>query len=387
MPSAVPSPATTDPDAALHQAIEAKVEEIRGLMPATPVVAALLDAAGLCALLRETLAREDPADLTAATERVYKQLLLIPQGASLQRLYLDLYAGQVIGVYDQYSKHLYVVTGTGVTTPLGQITYAHEFTHALQDQAFDLQKLQGDAKDQGDRSLALTSLVEGDAVLAMSLWAQAALTPQQLAEAAGATDPASAAALDAAPAILREPLLFAYTAGMRMAVTAYQNAGGYSGVNALFAENPSTTEQVMHPDKLAAREPGRAVVVPGALLTSLGAGWKIALEDTLGEFLLGIIVRTGDAKAGTDPAAGWGGDRLALIEGPNGAQATVIDTAWDSQAAADAFVVAVGPYVQRLKTAGRRVLAYQSATRVVLLVADSAATLDLLRGPYAIVTY
>ncbi len=385
MPSAVPTPNAADPDAALHQAIESKVEEIRGLKPTAPVLPQVLDAAGLCALLRETMTRENPADYTAATERVYKQLLLIPQDASLLRLSLDLYAGQVIGVYDQYAKHLYVVAGTGVTTPLGQITYAHEFTHALQDQAFDLRKLQGNARDQGDRGLAITSLVEGDAVLSMGLWAQAALTAQQLAQAAGASDPASAAALNASPPILREPLLFAYNAGMRMAVSAYQNAGGYSGVDALFAVPPSTTEQVLHADKLAAHEPGVPVSVPGTLLTTLGAGWKIALEDTLGELQLGILVRTGDPKAGTDPAAGWGGDRLALIEGPNGAQATVIDTAWDSQAAADAFVAAAGPYVRQLQTAGGHAELYESGIRVVLLVADSAPTLNLLRGSYAIV--
>jgi hypothetical protein len=383
MPSAVPTPNTTDPDAALHQAIEAKVAQLRGLKPSGPINPAVLDQAGLCALLRRVIARELSADILAANEHAYKQLLLIPQDASLLRLNLDLLAGQVIGVYDQSTKQLYVVAGTGVTTPLGQITFAHEFTHALQDQAFDLQKLKGDAKDQGDRGLAITSLVEGDAVVAMSLWAQAALTPAELAQAAGATDPAASAVLNAAPAILREPLLFAYTSGMRMAVAAYQNAGGYRGVDALYANPPVTTEQVMHPDKLAAGEPARPVAVPAAIPASLGAGWRIALEDTLGEFQLGILVRTGDPKAGTDPAAGWGGDRLALIEGPNGAQATVIDTVWDTGKAADAFFAAVQPYIAKLQAAGRSAtVAMPADDRVVIAVADSDATLGLLAAPY-----
>ena len=369
----------------LHRAIEAKVEQIRGLTPSSPVNPAVLDAVGLCALLRQTLERDDPADLTAATERVYKQLLLIPQEASLLRLYLDLYAGQVIGVYDQYAKQLYVVAGTGVTTPLGQITYAHEFTHALQDQAFDLRKLQGDAKDQGDRTLAITALVEGDAMLSMGLWAQAVLTPEQLAQAAGGTDPAASAALDAAPAILREPLLFAYNSGMRMAVAAYQDGGGYGGVDALFAQRPSTSEQVIHPEKLASREAGLPVVVPGQLLGSLGTGWRIALEDTLGELQLGILVRTGDPEAGTDPAAGWGGDRLVLVEGPNGAQATVIDTVWDTAAEAVAFGMAIEPYVDKLRAAGRSVTAVLAGdNRVVVAVAESAKTLTLVVDNYGV---
>ncbi len=380
MPSAVPTQTVTDPDAVLHQAIEAKVVEIRGLTPTAPVAPQVLDAVGLCALLRETMARENPTEYTAATERLYKQLMLIPQDASLLRLYLDLYAGQVIGVYDQYAKHLYVVAGTGVTSALGQITYAHEFTHALQDQAFDLRKLQGAAKDQGDRSLAITSLVEGDAVLSMSLWAQAALTPQQLAEAAGATDPASAAALDAAPAILREPLLFAYNAGMRMAVSAYQNAGGYSGVDAMFATPPTTTEQVLHPDKLAAREPGQPVVLP---LLRLGVDWKVTLEDTLGELQLDILLR--DA-GGVDPVvskaatAGWGGDRLALIEGPGGATGVVLDTAWDSAQDADEFAAALETLAAKLRAAGRGASVEQSNGRVFLITGDSEGTAMALQG-------
>ena len=385
MPSAVPTPNTTDPDAALHAAIEAKVEQIRGLTPSRPVNPAVLDASGLCTLLRQVMANGISPELMAASERVYKQLLLIPQDASLLRLNLDLYAGQVIGVYDQYTKQLYVVAGTGITTPLGQITFAHEYTHALQDQAFNLIRLQGDAKDQGDRSLAITSLVEGDAVLAMSLWAQAALTPGELAQAAGATDPAAAAALEKAPAILREPLMFAYTTGMRVAVAAYQNAGGYSGVDDLFANPPTTTEQVMHPDKLDAREPAKPVPVPGKLLSTLGAGWSIALEDTLGEFQLGILVRTGDPKAGADAAAGWGGDRLALIEGPNGAQATVIDTAWDTAAAASEFMAAVAPYVLKLLAADRTARVVMPAPdRVVIVAADSSTTLAALSQAYSL---
>ena len=380
MPSAVPTPGTTDPDAALHQAIEAKVVEIRGLTPTAPVAPQVLDAVGLCALLRQTMARENPADYTAATERLYKQLMLIPQDASLLRLYLDLYAGQVIGVYDQYAKHLYVVAGTGVTTPLGQITYAHEFTHALQDQAFDLRRLQGDAKDQGDRSLAITSLVEGDAVLSMSLWAQAALTPQQLAEAAGATDPASAAALAAAPAILREPLLFAYNSGMKMAVSAYQNAGGYSGVNAMFATPPATTEQVLHPDKLAAHEPGQPVVLP---VLRLGADWRVTLQDTLGELQLDILLRE---AGGVDPAvskaatAGWGGDRLALIEGPDGATGVVLGTVWDTPQDADEFAAALETLAAKLRAAGRGAGVEQSKGRVFLITGDSEGTAMALQG-------
>ena len=386
-PSGPPASAAADPNAALYQSIETKVEQIRGLTASTPVVREVLDAAGLCVVLRQAIALQDPKSLMDATERAYKQLLLIPQDASLVKLYLALYSGQVIGLYDDVSKRMYVVAGTGVTTPLGQITYAHEFTHALQDQTFNLSALKGSATDQGDRSLAISALVEGDAVLSMSLWAQAALTPDQLAQVATASDPAASAALDATPAILREPLMFAYNAGLSMALRAYQSGGGFGGVDALFRNPPTTTEQVLHPDKLAILEPAVPVTVPASLLSTLGAGWTVTLQDTLGEEQLGILVRTGDPKAGADPAAGWGGDRLELIEGPNGAQAVVLDTVWDTEPAALAFRTAVRPYVDMLHAAGRTVaiVAVTTNNRVVLVVADSANTLGLVGGPYGVV--
>ena len=36
---------------------------------------------------------------------------------------------------------MYVVTDTGEIGPLEEITYAHEYTHALQDQTFGLRSL------------------------------------------------------------------------------------------------------------------------------------------------------------------------------------------------------------------------------------------------------
>ena len=55
-----------------------------------------------------------------------------------------------------------------------QITYVHEFTHALQDQYFDLNTLLSpQVEDNPDQALAVTSLVEGDATASMTLYMQA----------------------------------------------------------------------------------------------------------------------------------------------------------------------------------------------------------------------
>jgi hypothetical protein len=377
------SPDTNDPNAALYTAIEQQVSQLRGLQATTPVERAVFDTAGLCAYIRSSFARDNPETLVDATEQLYKSLLLMPQDASLRDLYIELLTSQVAGLYDDETKRMYVVSQTGEIGPTEEITYAHEYTHALQDQAFGLRKVVGDATDQSDRTLARTTLVEGDATLLMTLWAQQNLTPAQLGEvAAGAGDPASQAVLDRMPAILREPLLFPYTSGLALTYRAFLGSGGFGGVDALFGHPPDSTEQVLHTDKLDAREEPIPVTFPSDLAHQLGDGWSVALQDTMGEYLLEILLRDAggvDSSTSTEAAAGWGGDRIALVEGPDGATGVVLDTVWDSTKDAAEFAAALDGLVGRLRDAGRSAsVLTPSGKRVVLVTAESDATMARL---------
>ena len=97
----------------------------------------------------------------------------------------------------------------------------------------------------------------------------------------------------------------------------------------------------------------RAEAQAALLATSLGDGWEVSLQDTFGELLTEIILRDGGASATADAAAGWGGDRVALIEGPGDGVAVVWDTAWDSQGDADEFEAALAPTIAELQATGR----------------------------------
>jgi hypothetical protein len=375
------SPDVNDPNAALYNQIEDQVSQLRGLTAKTPVERAVFDTAGLCAYIRWSFSRDNPASLIDGTETVYKSLLLMPQDASLRDLYIELLTSQVAGLYDDETKRMYVVSQSGEIGPAEEITYAHEYTHALQDQAFGLRSIVGDATDQSDRTLARTALVEGDATVAMTLWAQQNLSLAELGQvAATAGDPASQAVLARMPAILREPLLFPYTSGLQMDFAAYGQAGGFSGVDALFGNPPDSTEQVLHPDKLASREAPVKVAFPSDLADRLGKGWSVPLQDTMGEYLLEILLRDAggvDSATSTQAAAGWGGDRLALIEGPDGATAVVLDTTWDTASDADQFASALNSLVASLQGAGRSAVAFSPADkRVVLVTAESNATMS-----------
>ncbi len=346
-----------------------------------PIKRATFDQAGLCAFLRTSFRHDNPAPLVSGTEQLLKGLLLMPQDASLESLYLDMLTSQVVGLYDDDTRTMYVVTETGDIGPTQEITYAHEYTHALQDQAFDLSSIQGKATDQGDRALARTTLIEGDATLLMSLWAQQHLTPAQLLQVAGAADPAATAALERIPPILRETLEFPYTTGLQLTLSAFQQ-GGFAAVDSLFANPPDSTEQVLHPDKLASREAPVKVAFPKDLAKRLGDGWSVALQDTLGELQLGILLReTGkaDQPTSTAAAAGWGGDRVAVVDGPGGATGVVLDTAWDTPADAAEFSAALAGVMSSLQAAGRSAAILQpAADRVVLVTGESDDTVRRL---------
>ena len=78
-------------------------------------------------------------------------------------------------------------------------------------------------------------------------------------------------------------------------------------------------------------------------------------------------------------AAGWGGDRLAVIEGPDGAWAVAIKTAWDTTADATAFETAATTALAKAQGIAK-VLPGEGGKVRWLLVANDAATMSRVAG-------
>ena len=318
---------------AIYNAIEAQVIDIRGLKPTRPVDRQFIDESQLRTLITQQFDEETPPAYLAANERLYKALGLIPVDANLRDLTLDLLSGGVAGFYRNDQGKLYVVSRTGTPGAIERFTFSHEYDHALQDQNYTVFKDQQGVRDQSDRLLARQAVYEGDATLVMTQWAAKALTQQDLLELiALSTDPKNAALLARMPPILRETLAYPYTTGFAYVQRA-QSSGGWAAVNKLYERMPESTEQILHPEKYAASEAPIKVTFPADLATRLGKGWTVSLEDTFGELQLGIWLAAGSpaTAASTAAAAGWGGDRLAVMEGPNGRWAVVMHTVWDTE--------------------------------------------------------
>jgi hypothetical protein len=372
-PTAAPSPtaaATPVDPVALFRQIGEQTAAIRGLDWKTPVEPRLIDEAEARRILTQDLESEMPPELFAKTEALYRGLALMTGDRSLKDLYLDALGAQVLGFYRDTDQTLYVVKRSGGVGPLEEYTVSHELTHALQDQAFGLANLHLDETDQGDRSLAKRSLVEGDASLASFLWMQGNLSFADLAEIVkAATDPAPQAALDALPPIARATMTFPYETGLAF-VMGLQQKGGWEAVDAAWEDPPISTEQLIHPEKYAAREEPVSIGLPTDLAERLGAGWSLALEDTFGELGLRTWLAQANEKAAADAAAaGWGADRVGLYRGPDDAWAIVLQTAWDDNAAADEFRVAAKKVAATLPHA---VVVTDAEGPVVLVGSDDA---------------
>ncbi len=381
-PSASPVTTTPSDAAAIYATIENQVMAIRGLTQKSPVQPTVLDDAGIKKLVSDSFAKDNPKEVMDANERILKAFGLLPADANLTQLYVSLLGSQVAGLYNPDNKKLYVVSKSGALGAIEKTTFSHEFTHALQDQNFNLSTLKLDEIGQGDRSFGRLALVEGDATLSMSLWQIQNLSQAELGQLLTAgSDDASTKILLGMPAILREALLFPYTWGLSF-VQGLQTSGGWSAVNAAFAKPPASSEQILHPEKFASGEQPIPVALPTDLATKLGSGWKVALEDTFGEFQIATWLRSdtalGAAKA-NDAAAGWGGDRIALVEGPGGAWSVILKTAWDTPADATAFEAAAKPTVAGLASPGSVLPGAGGSERWVLIASD-AATLTRVSG-------
>lgn len=368
-----PAPTGSPPPAAeVYAAIRQAVEAIRGLQPTADVDPVTIDEDQLRTNLQAEFDKENAAAELAFSEDTLVALGLLPKGSSLRDLTLDFQGASVAGYYSPDKKELFVVSRSGGVGVAEEVTYAHEFTHQLTDQRFDLAKLTSGSANQGDRTLAQLSLIEGDAVSVQTTWTIQNLTPEQIGELLTASlDPAALAALQRAPAYLRETALMPYQDGMRF-VAALMPNGDYGAVDDAYANPPESTEQILHPEKYAAHEAPTAVKIPKLFDPGLPAGWKARGQDTLGEFVLRLWLQQGGVATldAARAAAGWGGDRLELYQSPGGTSLLLVTT-WDTLSDAQEFSVAARTALAGLGLQGEVVFDERAPTVSIALGDDA----------------
>ena len=308
------------------------VEEVRGRRFQRAVPASEIDLPELKKVLRGKLVEAFPVS-PEDTLRTLSAFGLIPDTPRLVDRLVDFYASQVIAFYDPQTRRFYVVRGAekaleqggvegveGMSGMAERLIFAHELTHALQDEALRLDRRLKDLKDNGDRALALESLLEGEATVVM---VRVAIADLPGAADAGVEDMLSpllsAGALERAnvpkdiPDYFVEQLFFPYTDGTAFVRDAFKK-GGWDAVDRYWKNPPESSAEILHPGRSVRPEND---LLPAALDRVAGEGRKFLYADTNGEWGVRFMLRRQmEAGEADSIAAGWRGDRIAFFSSP-----------------------------------------------------------------------
>jgi hypothetical protein len=316
--------------------------------------------------LRELLLKEIDEDMPAeefrGNELGMKALGLIPRDLNLKEVMVRVYTEEIAAFYDPKTKTMHLIREPEAKSKKGpsllerllgktggfdkdenKIVIAHELTHALADQNFDIEAMHQAVKGDDDRDLALAALIEGEATLTMfgaqmSDWNGSKIAGIPASRWDGAIDLMSAVlpmgsgpSLREAPPIITESMIFPYMRGMVYCAW-LTNAHGWEALNDAYRNPPLSTEQILHPEKYR-KDPDPPTAIDFVDLEA-PEGWKEAGTNVVGEMQLGVLLRR---HGGRPAAAGWDGDRFTVFEGPADRLGLVWFSTWDSEEQARRF--------------------------------------------------
>jgi len=234
----------------------------------------------------------------------------------LDNFMIDLLTEQIAGLYYPKAREFYIADWIPLDDQ--RMVMAHELTHALQDQHFQIEAWEKAARPNDDAELAREAVLEGSAMAAMIDYQLKGtghsvedLPPIDPSVFAG--DMSKSPKLEEAPQFLKDSMIFPYFAGLTFS-TAILKPAGWGGLSAVFTKPPISTQQIMHPALYRTGRVPEQVTIP-SLTKLLGEDWVKIDENVMGEFGWKEILKQflGEERA-TPLAATWGGDRYALYE-------------------------------------------------------------------------
>jgi len=318
-----------------------------------PVKVEFADREWLDQAVRERWDQQRPAERVAFEEISAKMLGMLPVGASLREEELRLLE-QSGSFFDSQADQLYVLEPVGDVSPL---VVAAGLSEALNDQHFEQEW--GPIDDEiSDRRWVREAVRSGSNIALLLLWAFDNLEHAAVQEISRIQRSGSHSSLSDSPPYVWKPMLGlsmrAESFLRRSTRTNWISPPRISDLDQVAQQRPLSTEQILHPDKYWT---GRRRDDPTPMqfnTCDLPVGWTLDYQDTLGEMILSVLTEPFGARRGVDPslfgrsplelssspAAGWAGDRMALLQGDEGSIVHLV-TAWDSPEDGAEFSTAV----------------------------------------------
>ena len=213
------------------------------------------------------------------SQLVLKKFGMIPSDYDLHSEFLKLLSEQVAAYYDSKTKTVNLLDW--VQPELQKTVLAHELTHALQDQAVDLEKWgMAGAKDDlplpdqqeqvvEEAQAARQNVTEGQAMVAMIDYTLAPagvniLTAPDVVNAmrAAMREGKDAPVLAASPVFLQESLMMPYTFGLDFVREVLKANGKTAAFAGMLERPPIDTRQVMEPSTYLANQAVEPPTIP-----------------------------------------------------------------------------------------------------------------------------
>ena len=270
------------------------------------------------------------------TEAVLRKLGLVPQDFDLRAFMVRMLEEQVEGFYDPKTKTMYLLNW--VEPDLQQPVLAHELTHALQDQNFDLEKWGDVVPDTGkqpaksdpykiepdEERAARQSVSEGQAMLVMLDFILAP-SGRTVADAPFMADMFKQETIDqtrdspvlqSAPMYIRESLLFSYTFGLGFEQRLLTEGGRQLAFDAALRVPPLNTHQIMTPQAYLDREQLPPMPFP-RIVPVVEKDYESYDAGEVGQFDLYVLLKQfGDEKLADELSPKWRGGLYWVVVRP-----------------------------------------------------------------------
>ena len=333
-------------ESAQQKAIEQQVVAIRGLNFKEPVQYETLSHDNIIKVFAEKMAEQTSDEDFKHSAASLAAFGIVEPNYPLKEKYLALLGEQVAAFYDQHKHKLYMFDNSTLHNIQNRVVLAHELTHALQDQNFGLLRMPVEVKDDDDLVLATTALIEGDATQLMADYEAKTMSLQTFTDSIAGALSQNMQQYERSPRFIRETLVFPYTHGKQFCEALYER-GGYQAISAAFSRPPTSTTQILHPEKYFAHEEPIRVEWPDTALS----GKKPTDDNVMGEFSIRLLFYKFMDEATADYAAeGWRGDRYLVYDDGQG---FVWETLWQDNGHMRNYRDALETYVQkRFKKSG-----------------------------------
>ena len=324
---AAPAPATTTPSPgasnpeflATADEVMKEMSQITGWSLKTPLKKSIRSREDIHAYVLHQMDDEKDAKERYASARSAEAFGLIPKDFNLDTFLVDLLTEQIAGLYDPKAHEFYIADW--IPADEQRMVMAHELTHALEDQHFDIEPWVRAARPNDDAEMAREAVLEGSAMAAMLEYELQGkgLKLKDLPEfdpSVFVGDLAETPILKKAPPFIKDSLMFPYFSGLTFSMGVLKS-GGWPAFSAVFARPPANTQQILHPDLYFANKSPMPLKVdlPAA---APGENWALLEENSMGELgwkeVLQQFIDEPRAKA---MAAEWDGDDYATFEQKN----------------------------------------------------------------------